>query len=133
MSFFSKVRAKIMGIDPAYSDVPRKQLYLYQRYFEQVLAAVDLDTQTNWAINQPYDKEQFQKDEERMETIIAGEASSHGLFPGVLQVMVHQYFLADVWQRELDRDRWAYRVTRRREIDYFPSAAAVMSLLEYVA
>ena len=133
MRIFSIIRAKLLGIDPAYDNVRTGQLPRYQHYFERVLASVDLDTQTNWGMSRPYNKQQFLKNEEAIERIIVGEAVPEGLRPAVLQVMVNQYFLADVWQRERDREQWARRVLYRKKVDYFPSASAVVELLQRVS
>lgn len=133
MGILNTLRAKFLGIDPAYDNVRASQLPRYQHYFERLLAAVDLETQTNWGMNRPYDKQQFRRDEEVMERIIVGEAVPEGLHPAVLQVMVNQYFLADVWHRERDREQWAHRVLHRQKVDYFPSASAVIELLQRVS
>lgn len=130
MGVLSLLRAKILGIDPEYDIVKTSQLPRYQHYFERIICVVDLETQTNWGLSRPYNKQQFWKDEEAMETIIVGEAVPEGLHPAVLQVMLNQYFLADVRERERDREQWARRVLYRKKLDYFPSASAVLELLQ---
>ena len=67
-------------------------------------------------------------DELTMERIIVGEAVARdGLAPAVLQVMVCQFFAADILQREMDRHRWVERVRRPdSRVNYFPSPQAVL-------
>ena len=129
MSILRTIRNRLRGVDPAYDDVTDAQLPRYQLYIDKVLAEIDIDTETAWSANRPYDKQQFFRDEATIERIIAHEAAAEGLNPAVLQVMVNQYFFADVYQRERDRDRWAYRVLHRKDVDYFPDPVAIADLL----
>lgn len=129
MSILRSIRVKLLGIDPAYDCIRLNELPLYQHYFERSLNAIDLRTQTAWSMGRPYDKDQFRRDEQAMEQIIVGEAMPRGLKPAALQVMLNQYFFADVLHRENDRGRWARRVLYRRKLDYFPSASAMLDLL----
>ena len=132
MSFLRTIQAWLRGIDPAYDDVPVTKLPRYQHYIDKILMAIDVHTQTAWSMSRPFDKERFRKDEETMGKIVLEEAAQEGLSPGVLQVMLHQYFFADVYQREIDRDRWAHRVLHRKKMDYFPDAASMAELLSRV-
>ncbi len=131
MSIFSKVKNKIIGIDSFYGEVQREQIGLYQHYFDKIINSVDIDTQTKWSKSEKYNREQMAKDEDAME-IIANEATREGLAPAILQVMVNQYFFADVYQRELDRHNWVKRVMYRKDVDYFPAGYSMRSLLEQV-
>jgi hypothetical protein len=124
---------KAKGIDPFFEEVKAEQIGLYQHYFIKVLQSIDVDVETSWSMGKPYDKERFQKDEYIMEKIIVGEAAAEGLIPSILQVIVHQYFFADVYQREIDRKRWVQRVIHRKQADYFPGGWQVASLLYTIA
>ena len=104
--------------DRFYSEVPREHISLYQHYFTKVINSIDVDTETNWSMSKPYNKEQFKKDEAVMEEIIVSEAAAEGLSPAIFQVIVHQYFFADVYQREMDKSHWVQRVMRLKEPDY---------------
>lgn len=133
MGFLKHLTNKVKGIDPLYNIVQTEQIRLYQHYFEKVINSIDVNTQTNWSLNKPYSQLQFKKDEETMERIILGEAAREGLHPGMLQVMVHQYFFADVYQRENDRGNWVKRVMYRKETDYFPDATRTRMLLNAIS
>lgn len=133
MRFLKDLLNKAKGIDPFFEEVRPEQVELYQHYFAKVISSVDIDTETNWSMSKPYNKEQMKRDEAIMEKIIAGEAAAEGLSPAILQVMVHQYFFADVQQREIDKDQWVQRVMRPRQPDYFPGGWQVRNLLDATA
>jgi hypothetical protein len=132
MSFFSRIKTKIKGIDPFYEEVRTEQIGLYQHYFSKLINSIDIDTQTMWSQSKDYDKQQMAKDEEVIEKIVTVEAVHEGLYPAILQVMVNQYFFADVYQRELDKEKWVKRVLHRKDVDYFPSGWQVRTLLEKI-
>lgn len=132
MSILSNVKSKITGVDPFYEEVRREEIGLYQHYFEKVINSIDIDTQTMWSKSEDYNREQMAQDEDAMEKIIAKEAVREGLAPAILQVMVNQYFFADVYQRELDMQDWVRRVMHRKDVDYFPTGYSMRSLLEQV-
>lgn len=131
MSFLSGIKNKFKSIDPFYEDVKMEQIDLYQHYFSKLISSIDLDTQTKWSQSKDYDRKQMEKDEEIMGKI-AGEAASEGLSPDIFQVMVNQYFLADVYQREMDRENWIKRILHRKDVDYFPGGRQVRTLLDIV-
>lgn len=126
------VSAKIRGIDPAYADVPAAKIPQYQHYIDKVLAAIDIHTQTEWSMSRPFNKEQFRRDEIVMAEIILGEAAKQGLNPRTIQIMLHQYFFTDVYNREADRKQWVNRVLHRKQLDYFPGASSMDELLDKV-
>ncbi len=132
MSFLSKMKNKIKGIDPFYEEVKTEQIDLYQHYFSKLISSIDIDTQTKWSQSKDYNRQQMAKDEEVMEKIVGVEAASEGLAPAILQVMANQYFSADAYQRELDKENWVKRVLHRKDVDYFPSGWEVRALLEKV-
>lgn len=47
-----------------------------------------------------------------------------------MQVMVNQYFFADLWMREVDRDDWVNRALHRKKADYFPSGWAIFKVIQ---
>jgi len=133
MGIFRNLLNKAKGIDPFFEEIRAEQIGLYQHYFSKVIRSIDVDTETNWSMSKPFDKEQFKKDETIMEAIIVGEAATEGLSPAILQVIVHQYFFADVYQREMDKNQWVKRVMQRKEPDYFPGGWQVRNLLDAVS
>ena len=116
------------GVEPAYSDLDPAKLSLYQYYIERCLEAVDVENYTKQTMAKPYDKARMENDDVELEGIIRAEAGQKdGLAPAVLQVMLCQYFAADILQREFDRDRWVERVMHpKRDANYFPSPSAVL-------
>ena len=113
-----------------YFNLQSDQILLYQHYFNKVLNAVDVNNYTMWAEGKNCDKSKMSIDDKKMQDIITNEASSEGLDPAYLQVMVHQYFFADVWQRESDKNSWVKQVLNRKSTDYFPDSWAVYKLLK---
>ena len=121
---------RLKGQPDFYEDLKDEQVALYQRYFSQIIAAVDLTNNTKWASGQPYNRKRLAIDDETMERIVAGDAVQDGLSPAYLQVIVNQYFLADSVARVRDKSQWVSRVRRRTPTDYFPDPWAVRKLLE---
>lgn len=115
--------------EPAYDDIPMEHIALYQYFFEKIIDFVDVENYTKWAKGHKHDRSQHDVDDERMEKFVFKEFSNTKLSPATMQVMVHQYFFADVFKREADKKKWVYRVMHRKEIDYFPSAMAVCNAL----
>lgn len=125
-------KAKKVG-DPFFREIGTPLIPVYQKHFERVLQAIDLDVQTAWADGKKsYDRKRFRQDEEAMERIIAVEAVREGVIPAALQVMVNQFFFADPYKRNADRHRWVQRVMQRNDMDYFPDGWAVRKLLDAV-
>src|SRR3990172_6454132 len=122
--------AKIEIKESLYFNLQSDQILLYQHYFNKVLNAVDVNNYTMWAEGKNCDKSKMSIDDKKMQDIITNEASSEGLDPAYLQVMVHQYFFADVWQRESDKNSWVKQVLNRKSTDYFPDSWAVYKLLK---
>ena len=129
MLWIKRIKAKLKGVDDFYVDLRFDQIAAYQQMFENVLAAIDIDTETAWSRAEEYEKVKFEKDAETI-NLFCEQAERLGFNPGYLIIMIHQYIFADPWQREWDEKRWARRVVRREEIDYFPSGWAMHALLE---
>ena len=129
MLWLKRVKAKLKGADEFYADLRTGEIPAYQELFERTLRSIDIETETAWSRGEKYNKARFEKDEETI-NLICEQAEQRGLNPGYLIIMVHQYVLADPWQRERDEKQWANRVVRRKEIDYFPSGWATHTLLE---
>lgn len=121
---------RIRGIDPFYEDIKTKQVALYQHCFDLVIDAIDLENNTNWALGENYDKAILQRDDEAMCQLVRTHAEGKGLSGCYMQVMVNQYFFADLWMREMDRDDWANRVLHRKKVDYFPSGWAIFKVIQ---
>ena len=130
MSIFSRIKKSAKGIDPFYEELDIEKIALYQHYFNKVINTIDVDNHTRQARRKEYDKQQMEMDEEIMEKIIAVKASTAGLFPVILQVLTTQYFFADTYEREKDKDAWVKRVMNRKAVDYFPSGWATHEMLE---
>ena len=75
-----------------------------------------------------YDKQKEEKDDELLQAIIVGEAvKKDGMSGPILQVMLFQYFAADIIMRERDREDWVTCVMKpERAVNYFPSPPAVL-------
>lgn len=126
--------SRLRGRPNFYGDARKEQIELYQYFFDKVIGSVDVSNNTAWAQgDKDYDRNKLKEDDSKMEQIILGEATKRGLSATYLQVMVHQYFFADPWMREMDRDCWVRRVLKRSNPDYFPDAWAVKRLLEAVS
>ena len=128
MSWIERLKATIKGVDPFYRDIVEQEIDLYQQYFEKVIRAIHLTTQTAWAQSRDYDQAQMDRDEELMEQIIDNDAANAGLQPIMLQTIVNQYFFANVYMREQDRETWVNRVMHRKDVDYFPAATNYLLL-----
>ena len=116
-----KFIARIRGIDPFYSEIRKNQVDLYQKYFERLLNTLEIDNSTKRTRGEDYDKATSERDEKTIEKIVVEEAQEKdNLLPVYLQVILEQYFYADVWEREKDKDQWVNRVLRRKNVGYFP-------------
>lgn len=124
-----KLIAKIKGIDTFYSEINKHQVDLYQAYFEQLLESVNVDNSTKRSSGEEYDKIVADHDDHTIEKIIVDEAKTNDLLPVYLQVILEQYFYADVWKREADKHNWVRRVMRRKRVDYFPDPLRIYNTL----
>lgn len=129
MIWLDKIKAKVQGIDEFYVDIPKEHLGLYQNYFNKILNEVDLNTQTRWSAGKDFDKDQLDRDFVTMERIVIEEAIKEGLHSVILNVIVNQYFFADVYRREKDKADWVKRVIHRKSTDYFPSGWAIYNVI----
>ena len=98
---------------------------LYQKYFEKILDKIDLQNFTNQTLGRSYDKDKLKNDYKIVEQIVNIAKEKDRLLPLTLQVMLEQYFWADVYMREMDKNKWIYRVTHRKDEDYFPDSLAI--------
>lgn len=130
MGILSGIKNKIKGIDPFYEQIKNEQIDLYQHYFNKIILSIDIGNQTKWSKSQSYNKEQMNKDDDLMENIIINEAKKEGLIPRFLQVMLNQYFFADVYQRENVKGSWVKKVIYRKDVDFFPDGWNMCNLLE---
>ena len=129
MGLLDFISGKPKITEPAYDDIPMEHIALYQYFFKKIINFIDVDNYTKWARGEKYDKAQIDIDDERMGKFVFREFTNTELSPATMQVMVHQYFFADMYSRNFDVDNWVQRVMYRKEIDYFPSALAVCDTL----
>ena len=111
--------------DPIYENVVPGTERQYQMYFEKILASIDVENFTNQALGRSQDKKRIDSDYATVEKLVNHAAEKEQLLPVILQVMLEQYFWADVYKREMDKERWIYRVMDREGVDYFPDSMAV--------
>jgi len=129
-STLSYIKNYIEGKDPFYDVIETEQIDLYQYFFNKTIESVNVDNYTGWTKGKGnYDESQLAKDDKIMEQIILNEGVLAGLHPATLQVIVHQYFFADVYQREMDKNQWVKRVLFRKDIDFFPDGASTHRLM----
>jgi hypothetical protein len=119
---------KESSVDPAYAVLDRADFPRYQTYFIKCLEAIDVDNYTKHTTYEPYDKTRMKRDDATLARILREEAGEKdGLLPPILQIMLYQYFAADVDLRIGDKDRWVERVVYPEpEVNYFPSPQAVL-------
>ena len=66
-----------------------------------------------------------------MEQIILQETALEGLRPIALQVMVHQYFFADVFQRDMSKNEWVRTVLFDIDkVSFFPDGESMRIMLD---
>jgi hypothetical protein len=124
-------RKKKPATDPAYEGITKNQIGLYQKYLDGLFAVIDVDNYTLWSLSKNCDNHRLKRDDRVMEKVSCGLAASHGLSPASLQLMLHQYFFADPWQRERYQSTWAETVVYNRDgADFFPGASNVRKRLE---
>jgi len=125
-----KFIARIRGIDPFYSEILKNQVDLYQKYFARLLNTVDIENSTKRSRGEDYDSIVSDKDNKAIEKIIVEEAQEKdNLLPVYLQVILEQYFYADVWEREKDKYHWVNRVLHRKKVDYFPDPMRIYTTI----
>lgn len=111
--------------DPIYQSVIFSTEHLYQKYFEEILNKIDVQNFTNQTLGRTCNKDKIKSDYEIVEEIVNKAKENDSLSPIILQVMLEQYFWADVYMREIDRTKWIYRVMNRKNVDFFPSSMAI--------
>jgi len=111
--------------DPIHGSVEQGKERIYQRYFERILDKIDVQNFTNQTLGKTHDSHRRESDYKIVEEIVNTAADNHGLLPVVLQVMLEQFFWADVYMREFDKSKWIYRVMDREDDDFFPDSMTV--------
>jgi len=112
--------------DFVYKNVAKGTEQLYQKYFEEILNKIDLKSLTSWAQNKSHLEGENEKNAKSIVEITNRALDERGLFPQVLLVMLLQYIFADVYQREINKSKWIYKVMNREDIDYFPDSNAII-------
>ena len=110
---------------PIYQDIISGTEPLYQKYFEEILDKIDVQNFTNQALGRSYDKDKIKNDYKIVEQIVNMAKEKSHLSPLALQVMLEQYLWADVYMREMDKDKWIYRVINRKDEDFFPDSMVI--------
>lgn len=112
-------------IDSIYQNLKPGTELLYQNYFERVLGEVDVENFTNQTQGGLYDKQKLATDYKIIERIVNEAKEKDNLLPVILQIMLEQYFWADVYLREMEKSRWIYRVKERKNEDFFPDSLTI--------
>jgi len=121
------------NVDPLYAAINIEDVGVYKRYFDNIIAHVDVDNYTKWSMSRDYDRNQLQKDDAWMYQILL-EADRDGIKGALLQNMVNQYFFADILERHLDKPRWVRRVMHPDpERNYFPDGRTMRLIMERVS
>ncbi|KKS46605.1 hypothetical protein A2567_00790 [Candidatus Azambacteria bacterium RIFOXYD1_FULL_42_11] len=110
---------------PIYQNIISGTEPLYQKYFEEILDKIDVQNFTNQALGRSYDKDKIKNDYKIVEQIVNMAKEKSHLSPLALQVMLEQYLWADVYMREMDKDKWIYRVINRKDEDFFPDSMVI--------
>ena len=115
--------------DPIYKNVISGTEPLYQQYFERILELIDVQNFTNQTLARPHEKSRIEGDNKIVEELINLAKEKDNLLPVVLQIMLDQYFWADVYMREMGKEKWIYRVMNRKDEDFFPDSMTVYKTL----
>ena len=111
--------------DPVYENVVTGTESKYQDCFESILNEIDVQNFTDQSLNRPHDKGKIKSDYEIVERIVKEAQNTDDLIPAVLQVMLEQFFFADVYKRENDKKKWIEVVMNRKDEDYFPDSESI--------
>ena len=111
-----------------YSDLKPELANLYQKYFNQMLDAVNVQNLTDRSMSRHYNGVTMESDYDKIEKIL-DNAEKEGLISSSLQVMFEQYIFADVYQREMYKNKWVIKVLNRKDTDFFPDPVAVLNVL----
>ena len=98
---------------------------LYQKYFEEALSKIDVQNFTNQTLGKPFDKARIESDYRVVEEISNKAKDCGNLSPAIIQVMLEQYFWGDAYMREMEKNKWIYRVMNRKDEDFFPDSTTV--------
>lgn len=111
--------------DPVYSLVNEKEKRAYQIYFNKALKIIDLYNETDRALGKSYNKQQATKDDKKLEKLFLEAHEMENLSIPILQVLLQQYLLADVWLRERHSTSWIDKAMSREKTDFFPDSSYV--------
>lgn len=111
--------------DPIYSNVISGTESLYQKHFEEILGKIDVQNFTNQTLRRSFDKTRIETDYQIVEEVATNAQEKENLSPVILQIMLEQYLWADVYRREMDKNKWIYRVMNREDEDFFPDSTAI--------
>lgn len=112
-------------VDSIYENVKSGTEALYQQYFERALSKIDVENFTNQTRGKFCNKQKLTSDYKLVEKITTEAKEKDDLSPMVLQVMLEQYFWADVIFREMEKGKWIYRVINRKDEDFFPDSMTI--------
>lgn len=93
------------GIHPFYAEMKLTQIALYQHYFNEMIAAVDVENLTNKTQGRPFSQESYDKDYKDLNAVLH-KAEAEGLMSHYLQVLFEQYIWADVLGRVWHKQDW---------------------------
>jgi hypothetical protein len=121
--------------DSFYNDVKRKKFF-YESNFQKILKSIDVENYTNYLNNwlhkenNKYDDKQLEHDDKIFQKIAEEAVSEEKLKPFYLQILVYQYLLADIIEREIHKDHWVDKVLHRKQIDFFPDHRSLYKFFE---
>ena len=116
--------------DEGYVDVISvEQIGLYQRMIDKLLSKTDLDAHDDYFQARDFDKEKMAQEEQFLKEYYKEGKEEYGLEGMAMQVMITQYIMADVYMRDMNKDKWVMTVLYRDDTDFFPHSSQVLETL----
>lgn len=118
-----------LTLDEIYKHIKKEEEPLYQKYFEEVLDKIDVQNFTNQTLKKSFKKNKVGIEYQTIEKIANRAKKRNHLSPLILQIMLEQYFWADIIMREVYKKEWVYKVMNRENEAFFPDSMAVYHIL----
>ena len=108
--------------DKGWTDVISvEQIGLYQRMINKLLSQTKLKAHDDYLQGREFAKEIMDQEEQILREIYKEGKEEYGLQGKAMQIMITQYILADVWMRDINKDKWVMTVLYRDDTDFFPN------------